>query len=54
VLQVAAGTVYWEWQRSISAGEAKKEAEKQERLVWEADAERQRAVCCPIPACDHC
>jgi hypothetical protein len=43
-LQVAAGTIYWEWKRGVLAAEAKKAAEAQQRHEWEATAQQQRQV----------
>jgi hypothetical protein len=52
--QIAAGTVYWEWQRGVQAAEEKKKKERKERDDWEAAAEAQRMVrltpLCPHPA----
>lgn len=46
-MQIAAGTVYYEWQRGVQAGEAKKAQERQARADWEAAAEAQRRVRTP-------
>ena len=43
-MQVAAATVYWEYQRGVAAAEQKKAAERREREAWEDAAERQREV----------
>ena len=43
-VQVAAATIWFEYQKSVEAGEAKKAKERQERADWEAAAEAQRIV----------
>ena len=43
-MQVAAATVYFEWQKGVQASEAKKAQERQARADWEAAAEHQRQV----------
>ena len=43
-VQVAAGTVYYEYQRGVLASEEKKQQERLERQRWEQVAEQQRQV----------